>query len=195
MECEFDVHLLYIYFVHAHRLLLLTNRRIVPMCSFITENWKENLFSQVIRKIEQMEKRDEIDLSKSTHNKGADASTLIKCRNYSLGDKLRSNDDIIHDEVRNMDMISKLQVDDYAFIKRSDSSWTYALLKKRFPVFEPNLERNNGHRYSDFGREEETEILTFSLDPMGQSKKTIERKKWAKCIRCERPQSNWASAA
>mmetsp|Transcript_9569 Transcript_9569/g.19040 ORF Transcript_9569/g.19040 Transcript_9569/m.19040 type:complete len:462 (-) Transcript_9569:126-1511(-) len=151
---------------------------------FITESWKENVFSQVIKKIEQIEERNEVDMQKSPKNKDPDRSTKICGRNYLLGDKLRSNDDIIHDEARNMVMISNLQVNDHAFIKRSDSSWTYALLTKRFHGSEPYREREKGSQNDFDSRGEEAETMTFSLDPLCHSKKTIERKKWAKCIRC-----------
>lgn len=169
--------------------------------SLISAKWKQEIFSQVVKKMKEQHRGKAIEINKLTSNENFDANYSPrnernnkffdpnkKKRNYSLGEPLQSKHDFVHEKSINNEMVHKLQVKDCAFIKRSDRSWTYALLIKRCYT--------GGQRW--FGirsecRAEETEVMTFALDPSGHKTKSIMKEKWAKFIKCESPKSSFAA--
>jgi hypothetical protein len=84
---------------------------------------------------------------------------------YSLGDVARRSHMIIPDDTQAaFNQVSRLKLHNFAFIKRTDGSWTYALL---------------AHRYFDA---DEEECMMFVLQEDG-SKKTIKKRQWASFVR------------
>ena len=95
-------------------------------------------------------------------------STQPTLRNdYKLGDVARSSSHMIRvqsyeEAIRR---ISMLKTFDFAFVKRSNGSWTYGILAMK----------------SYDGSDEDS--MMFVLNYQGANK-TIERRQWADCIRC-----------
>jgi hypothetical protein len=84
---------------------------------------------------------------------------------YSLGDKARCTSHMIirDDPQEAFHQVSRLKQHDFAFVKRTDGLWTYAIL---------------AHRYIDEGEE----CMLFVMHQRG-STKTITKKKWASLVR------------
>lgn len=80
---------------------------------------------------------------------------------YEVGETLRSSKDAMK---RDKDLVSKLKVDDGAFVKRTDGSYTYAIINDRY--------------YDDQG-----EVFSFVVNKSG-STKTFPERMWAKFIKC-----------
>eukprot|EP00956_Cyclotella_meneghiniana_P034219 scaffold102510_cov57-Cyclotella_meneghiniana.AAC.3 len=83
---------------------------------------------------------------------------------YTLGEKARSFSHMM-DAIRPQS-VYQLKNGDFAFVKRSNGSWTYAML----------AHRSRGSSYED-------EHMMFVLDEKGSSK-VIDEKDWARFIRC-----------
>lgn len=85
-------------------------------------------------------------------------------RDYKLGQALRSPTHMIIENCPQaaMEKVSQLKNYDFAFIKRSDGSWTYAILAFR---------------------SEEEECMMFVMNE-GGSTKVIKKNQWAKWVRC-----------
>jgi hypothetical protein len=85
---------------------------------------------------------------------------------YFLGDAVRcSSHMIIQDDPKEaFGQVSRLKQHDFAFIKRTDGLWTYAIL---------------AHRYGD---DEGEECMMFVMHQIG-STKTITKKKWVSFVR------------
>jgi hypothetical protein len=85
---------------------------------------------------------------------------------YSLGDKVKcSSHMIIQDDPQEaFSQVSRLKQHDFAFIKRTDGLWTYAIL---------------AHRYVD---DEGEECMMFVMHQIG-STKTITKRKWVSFVR------------
>ena len=83
---------------------------------------------------------------------------------YTLGEIVRSFSHMM--DVIRPQSVYQLENCDFAFVKRSNGSWTYAMLAHR--------SRGNSH---------EEEHMMFVLDEKGSSK-VIDEKDWARFIRC-----------
>ena len=92
---------------------------------------------------------------------------------YELGDLLRCRHHIIHrkeDEGRkHIRLISKLKESDAAFVKRTDRSFSYAIVTKRY--FDPEVNQD---------------VLVFAITE--DHSKIIPERMWKSCIRVERRQ-------
>eukprot|EP00956_Cyclotella_meneghiniana_P001360 scaffold1462_cov64-Cyclotella_meneghiniana.AAC.1 len=98
------------------------------------------------------------------HQKKELKSYCSRRDDYTLGEKARSAShmmDAIHPQ-----SVYQLKNYDFAFVKRSNGSWTYAML---------------AHRSRGISIEEEH--MVFVLDEKG-SRKVIDEKDWARFIRC-----------
>lgn len=93
---------------------------------------------------------------------------------YGLGDKLLSGKDIIDrraDKGRtHLELISHFEPQDEAFIKRTDGSFTFATVIRRY--FDP---------------QDNEDQLVFAVNAAG-STKTIPKRLWKSCIRVKRKQ-------
>lgn len=131
--------------------------------------------------------KENLETRHTSKSKNIKFSNESRRRNrYKLGDTLQSDHEIIQDKSINTEMVNKLQVNDYAFIKRTDQSWTYALLVKRCYIdgqhdISSGKEKSRGSEC----RCNECEVMTFALDNSGQRTKTFTKKKWAKYVKCE----------
>ena len=87
--------------------------------------------------------------------------------NYDLGDSLRCSSHIINDACPQaaLERVSRLNNYDFAFVKRSNGSWSYAILASRFVGM-----------YND-------EYMVFVMNKIG-STKVVNRSQWAGCVRC-----------
>ena len=87
--------------------------------------------------------------------------------NYDLGDSLQCSSHIINDACPQaaIERVSRLNHYDFAFVKRSNGSWSYAILASRFVGM-----------YND-------EYMVFVLNKIG-STKVVNRSQWASCVRC-----------
>ena len=88
-------------------------------------------------------------------------------KDYIIGDSVRSHSHMITDPASSQ-AISALQKHDFAFIKRSDGSYSYSILA--FRSFEP-IRNGTGTE----------ECMTFVTDGDGSSK-TIRKKNWSKFV-------------
>ena len=86
---------------------------------------------------------------------------------YELGDSPRCLSHVIIDTSPQaaLERVSRLNPHDFAFVKRSNKSWSYAILASRFV---------------DIYNEEH---MVFALDEKGLTK-DIKRSQWASCVRC-----------
>ena len=85
---------------------------------------------------------------------------------YVLGEFARSLSHMIIDTSPQETKVSELEDHDFAFVKRSDGSWSYAIL---------------AHRYRS--RNEENEYMMFVLNEVGATK-IFKKRQWAKGICC-----------
>eukprot|EP00956_Cyclotella_meneghiniana_P039665 scaffold176605_cov60-Cyclotella_meneghiniana.AAC.1 len=85
---------------------------------------------------------------------------------YVLGECARSLSHMMIDSSPHEIKVTELEKHDFAFVKRSDGSWSYAILAHR-------------HR----SRNEENEYMMFVLNYVGATK-TFKKRQWAKGIRC-----------
>ncbi len=167
-------------------------------CSLITDRWKENIFSKVLQQLQEHQRFHNIDAPKSTSNENLNFYYTSKSKSnnifnqyrrrsrYTLGETLLVAHDIVQEKAINEDMVNNLQVNDYAFVKRSDQSWTYAHLIKRYNVGGQNGIDNGKATSSGLEHSfEENEVMIFALDHSGQRTKSFTKKKWAKFIKCE----------
>jgi hypothetical protein len=88
-------------------------------------------------------------------------------KDYKLGEKVRSSSHY-HDD----DGFDSLKTYDFAWVRRKDRSWTYAILASR-----------SDHDSSD--EDEDEDYMLFVLDDKGSSK-CIKRRHWKELIRCVR---------
>ena len=86
---------------------------------------------------------------------------------YKLGDSPRCLSHVIIDTSPQaaLERVSRLNPHDFAFVKRSNKSWSCAILASRFV---------------DIYNEEH---MVFALDEKGLTK-SIKRSQWASCVRC-----------
>ena len=88
-------------------------------------------------------------------------------RDYVLGDSARSPFHMMMDTCpQATNFVSQLEIHDFAFVKRSEGSWSYAILAYR-------------HR----SHNDEEEYMVFVLNEFGATK-TFKKRQWAKGIRC-----------
>lgn len=108
--------------------------------------------------------------TKQSHLSWAEKQKLRGYRHdYTLGDVVRSRSDMVSecDEETSLKSVSSLHVHDFAFIKRSDGDWTYAVLALRsFETVRGDLK----------------ECMTFVVDDYGATK-TIDKFQWSNYIR------------
>jgi hypothetical protein len=104
--------------------------------------------------------------SNEDHNLSQNRSLVYSgARNdYSLGDKAKCTSHMIiqDDPQEAFNQISRLKQHDFAFVKRTDGMWTYAIL---------------AHRYIDEGEE----CMMFVMHQIG-STKTITKRKWVNFV-------------
>ncbi len=95
---------------------------------------------------------------------------------YSLGESVRCPSHMIieADDVAAHNAALSLKSYEFAFVKRSDGQWTYAILAYR--SFE-NVHRGKPHRPKDM-----QDCMTFVVNSQG-ALKTIEEKRWGQYIR------------
>ena len=89
---------------------------------------------------------------------------------YSLGEKPRSSSHIIIESStqKATEMVSRLKIHDFAWIKRSNGSWTYAIL-----AYKSYIENALGIK---------EECLVFAMSTRGATR-AIKKHQWAECIR------------
>jgi len=105
-------------------------------------------------------------------------TTYEQSGQYTLGDTLRSYEDTLHNESqRNSRAIRRLKQYDFAFVKRSDMNWSYAILADR-------LERKV---HASVGKTEE--MMIFVIARNGQTK-SIFKRHWEKYILCPKDCEN-----
>jgi len=97
-------------------------------------------------------------------------SRVIMC--YKLGETLRSPADMMHDQTG----VAKLNKSDCCFVKRSNGSYSYAMVINRYYFDNPTVANGNGN---DDGEE----VLVFKINNR-KSTKTCRSSLWAECIRC-----------
>ena len=87
--------------------------------------------------------------------------------NYVLGDSLRCSSHIINDACPQaaLERVSRLNHRDFAFVKRSNGSWSYAMLASHFVGM-----------YNE-------EHMMFVLNELG-STKILKMSQWASCVLC-----------
>ena len=85
---------------------------------------------------------------------------------YEIGEEVRSTSDLSLD----IKTIRNLNEGDGAFIKRSDGSFTFAVVKRR------DVEMVSGFR------ESKGEVLVFCVNSSEKKFKFINQKKWSSCI-------------
>ncbi len=117
---------------------------------------------------------------------------------YHLGEVLRSQDHAMASGPKNTEMAKMLEEHDCAFIKRSDSGWTYSILAYRIsPTFgehDCDLHCDGDVLDDDFNKQNvdtNEEVMLFVLDKMGRTK-AIRSSSYGKYIRCvtEMPDKN-----
>lgn len=94
---------------------------------------------------------------------------------YSIGDKMRSPSHMIIEPTYEQatEAVTTLQKHDYAFVKRGDGSYSYAILACR-----SSLDTNLAVAEEDNGDNNEEEFMIFVMDT-----KKIHRKHWCDKIR------------
>lgn len=97
---------------------------------------------------------------------------------YTLGDTLRSYEDTLHKESRrNSRAIRRLRQYDFAFVKRSNMTWSYAIL----------ADRRERKVHASVGKTEE--MMIFVIARNGQTK-SIFKRHWEKYILCPKDCKN-----
>ena len=104
----------------------------------------------------------------STHQEFKNNANNNNPLGYVLGDSPRCLSHILIESCPQaaLERVSRLNVHDFAFVKRSNGSWSYAIL---------------AHRYVDMSSNEEH--MMFVLSEVG-STKIVKRSQWAKCVSC-----------
>ncbi len=109
---------------------------------------------------------------------------------YELGDTVRSSKDFLREG--SITNVFKLRTHDFAFVKRSDGRYTYAILANRSYQSRDAMEKKTTllpESYPNDSVENEVvdddmeEVMLFVINQTG-STKLIRKKHWAKCIRC-----------
>lgn len=99
---------------------------------------------------------------------------------YVLGEPLHSHHDSLPEGSKeNNNAVCNLKKHDFAFVMRSDRTWSYAILAERYS--HPRCADGNKDKSEDMEG-----AMTFVIDPLGRTKK-IRQKYWGKCIRCVQP--------
>lgn len=98
---------------------------------------------------------------------------------YNLGDYLISSRDSFEESYENLVSVNNLEELDFAFVKRSDSRWSYAMLTRRFLQTRAVLDNDDCK-----GRIELEEVMLFVVDKSG-STKTVRSNSYGKHIRCK----------
>lgn len=108
---------------------------------------------------------------------------------YILGESLRSQDHAMTTGPENTKMAMRLKEHDCAFIKRSDSNWTYSILAYRISSI---LGKNDcdlhgdDEVFDDVAHQDvdaNEDVMLFVLDKMGRTK-AIRASSYGKYIRC-----------
>ncbi|KAL3786555.1 hypothetical protein HJC23_006805 [Cyclotella cryptica] len=109
--------------------------------------------------------------SDNVHQKTAQNQCCNARKDYSLGEVARSNSHMIIESCpqKALHRASKLKNHDFAFVKRMDGSWTYAILAYR--------------SFVDGNTDSSDECMMFVMNEKG-STKTIKRRQWAEFVRC-----------
>jgi len=113
-------------------------------------------------------------------DEGSNKQHLGFRHDYNLGDTARSSSHMIieTDTQRAIESIGKLSSHDFAFVKRSDGSYTYSILAYKTQVDEESLIT----RPPQLQQGEVEESMTFVLSNAGCTK-LIKKSQWSQCIR------------
>ena len=112
---------------------------------------------------------------------------------YRLGESIQSPHDIMifPTEKEMMQRINSLKVHDFAFVRRSNGTWTYAILADRGKQKVTSASLDGGvPKVSEAGNEnssnlEKEEFMMFVMNE-ARSVKVIWKSQWKNCIRCIR---------
>ena len=102
---------------------------------------------------------------------------------YNLGDTVRSPSDMLVEPSphRALQAVDSLRRNDFAFVQRTDGSYSYAILADRFAVPVKKHHVNVKNEEAATGMETE-ECMTFVMEASGATK-MIRKKNWGKFIR------------
>ena len=137
-----------------------TSKMQLPFLTPLESNNKSNN----VRRHSKFEMEHSVAASKSSHQHKKQRMSCCSRKDYILGQALRTPKHMIIENCPQAatEKVSQLKKYDFAFIKRSDGSWTYAILAYR---------------------SEEDECMMFVMDERG-STKVFTKKQWAKWVCC-----------
>ncbi len=146
---------------------------------------------------------DRDDGTSKSHSKKDNSSLIVDVIDtddsiyiYCVGDRLRSQRHALETGSENLQSIKKMSDHEYAFIKRNDSTWTYAFLSRR--IFQQRNISNPDKQFKHEVIEVDEEAMEFIIEVPQNSKfeantvdkvitKIIPESDYGAFIRCRSP--------